>query len=117
MDGAFGLGGGSPRKDSDLKTLTRTDFKIEFIWQPPDSSKPPEDVAEIRKKMRAEEEKSKGAITVLDEASLASKAKKKTDDAQKRAEANVNGGPAVPPAAPPAATPPVPPAPPAGTPK
>ncbi len=72
--GAMGDGGSAAaaaEKGPELKTLTRTDFKIDFIWQPPGPDAKPEELAAIVKKLSDAVAKSKGAVTIdIDEAAL-----------------------------------------------
>ena len=51
-----------------LVKLTRTNFLIQFVWQPPTAEKPAKPIEDIRKDLIAAEsdEKNKGAIAALD---------------------------------------------------
>jgi len=64
--GAVGYGQGATGKNKppELKTLTRTDFKIEFVWQPPKVGEPTKDPNEILTALREAVKNSKGAATV-----------------------------------------------------
>ncbi len=46
-------GGGAPRPDQEFEktTLTRTNFMIQFVWQPPDPTTPPPTIEEIVTKL------------------------------------------------------------------
>ncbi|MDB5350850.1 MAG: type pilus assembly protein PilM [Planctomycetota bacterium] len=113
MEGAMGLGGGAAaaKKAHELKTLTRTDFKIEFIWQPNASDAKPMELAEIRKQLDEEVTKSKGAVGALDETAFTASSVEKSAKAFEKATAGASdlgkAGP-VPPTSP---TPPSTPAP------
>ena len=60
-DGAAWAGTTAKKK---LVTQTRTDFLIQFVWQPPTAEKPAKPIEEIRKELAAAEndEKNKGAV-------------------------------------------------------
>ncbi len=62
--------GGAASADKQVVKLTRTDFLIQFVWQPPAADAPAKPVEEILKELRAAEsdEKNKGAIAALDAA-------------------------------------------------
>jgi hypothetical protein len=108
-----GMPGMPNPNDPMAKLLTkrvRTDFLIQFIWQPPAPDAKPEEVAEINKKLREAEAdpKNKGAVTVSEEAmaSAAEGAAKQNLDAQaKAAEAQAKAAAAPAPGATPAPTP------------
>ena len=75
LAGEGGVAGAAAEKGPELKTLTRTDFKIDFIWQPPNPAPKPEDLAtlttEIKKKLSDAVAKSKGAVDIpIDEAAM-----------------------------------------------
>ena len=64
-----GMGGIPGAADAaKLVKLTRTDFLIQFIWQPPTADKPVKPIDEIRKDLIAaqSDEKNKGAIAAAD---------------------------------------------------
>jgi hypothetical protein len=67
---------GGPMMGADAKakveetTLTRTDFAIHFIWQPPEAGKEPPALEDIRKSLVEAEEKAKNAPKALSEADL-----------------------------------------------
>jgi type IV pilus assembly protein PilM len=77
MGGMFGgAGAGQSGKAEDMKTLTRTDFIIQFAWQPPtpeEAPKTPEELEEqvkaLREKMIEASKQFKGAVTI-DEGAL-----------------------------------------------
>jgi type IV pilus assembly protein PilM len=113
--GAYGaMAGGSgdagaTAKAPELKTLTRTDFKIDFIWQPPAPDAKPPDLAEIQKLLKDAEDKSKGAALVpLDETKFTTASVEKSAKAFEKAQA-ATAGQADAKAAPVAPTPPTPP--------
>jgi type IV pilus assembly protein PilM len=96
MMGNMGMMGTPKAKPGDVKSLTRTDFKIEFVWQPPKPEDLPKDEAEAKtkveelvKKMDEEEAKQKGSIKPLDEDALASLSKKRTEEAIKKIETDI----------------------------
>ncbi len=66
----FGQGrmGGSADAKKKLVTKTRTDFLLQFVWQPPTKEKPAKPIDEIRKDLIAaqSDEKNKGAVAALD---------------------------------------------------
>ena len=70
MPGASGSGGAVDKKK--LVTLTRTDFLIQFLWQPPTTEKPGKTIEEIRKLLLEAENdpKNKQAIAALDPTKL-----------------------------------------------
>jgi type IV pilus assembly protein PilM len=77
MGMGMGPGMGAATKKEDIDYLTRTDFKIEFLWQPPNPTDLPKTdeeriakIQELAKAMVAENEKKKGAIQ-FDETALA----------------------------------------------
>ncbi len=127
--GRFG-GGGNDASASKVKvqTLTRTDFLIQFIWQPPTAEKPAKPIEEIRKELLAAEsdEKNKGAVRSVEsnvEQALEQESIKESREAIKNkevAKGAVPPGPGAPATAPPAVAPaptpppaaPAPPAPP-----
>ena len=43
------MGGANNKKQQSLVTQTRTDFLIQFVWQPPTVEKPAKPIEEIRK--------------------------------------------------------------------
>jgi type IV pilus assembly protein PilM len=51
MNGMMGMMGGNPSasKNAPLVTQTRTDFLIQFVWQPPTVEKPAKSIEDIRK--------------------------------------------------------------------
>ncbi len=107
--GMMGAMPGAPgANDPMAKMLTkriRTDFLIQFVWQPPTPDTKPEEVAEIQKKLREAEAdpKNKGAVTVSEEAmaSATEAAAKQNLDAQaKAAEAQAKAAAAAPTATP-----------------
>ena len=109
--GKMGSRGGGSRgvakadKDPDLKTLTRTDFKLEFVWQPPKEGEPSKDTAEYLKAMAEAEAKSKGAVTVtVDEKAMEDASLEKSAQLVEQLNAEMEAGGA---AAPAAGTPPV----------
>ncbi len=124
----FGLNTGA-NDAKKLVKLTRTDFLIQFVWQPPAADKPSKSIDEIRKDLEAVEsdEKNKGAIAALDiskvEQQLDQESVKGSENMIKAAEAaeakaakapapGTAAAPAAPGAAPaPGATPPATPAP------
>ncbi len=66
--GGFGMGGrasafgrGGPTEE-DMTYLTRTDFVIHIVWQPPTEESPAKELAEIQKELREVEAKHGGAI-------------------------------------------------------
>jgi hypothetical protein len=109
--------------DPTAKMLTkriRTDFLIQFIWQPPAADAKPEELAEIEKKLREAEAdpKSKGAVAVPEDVmarDAEAAAKKKMDALTKAAEAQAKAAEAQAKAAP--AAPATAPAPAAAAPK
>ncbi len=116
--GAAGYGAkGAAKKAPDLKTLTRTDFKIEFVWQPPKADEPPKDLAEITKAMAEAAEKSKGAAEVIvDESKLEAASVEKSARLLEKRNSAAGGAPEA--EAPPATPSPTPaPGPAPGTPK
>ena len=68
--GAMGMGNTAASKN--LVKLTRTDFLIQFVWQPPTTEKPARPIEDIRKELVAAEtdEKNKGAIAAVDSAKI-----------------------------------------------
>ncbi len=62
MGGYGGMMGGPSDPNKEIKTLTRTDFVIQFLWQPLNADEVPRDPAEIRAEMIAAQEALKGAI-------------------------------------------------------
>ncbi len=91
--GMGGYGPGTAKKKDDVKTLTRTDFKIELVWQSPKPEDQPKTAEEMQAK-RDELEKAldeavkkagKGAIKQLDEAALAKASVEKSAQAVKEA--------------------------------
>ena len=72
MMGAMGGMGGAAAKKKQLVTQTRTDFLIQFVWQPPTPDKPAKPIEEIRKALAAAEndEKNKGAVAAYDSTKL-----------------------------------------------
>ncbi len=87
------MGMGMPKSSSkDVTTLTRTDFKIEFVWQPPkpeEAPKTPEEVGEklteLRKSMSEAAEKSKGSVRAFDESKLLELSLKESEEAKTKA--------------------------------
>ncbi len=68
MDGAGGYGrpgGSAAAEKAKAVTQTRTDFLLQFVWQPPTADKPAKPIAEIRTAL-AEAEKDKGAVATID---------------------------------------------------
>ncbi len=113
--GSFGGGSGQPDAKVKLQTLTRTDFLIQFIWQPPTPEKPAKPIEEIRKEVLAAEtdEKNKGAVQAanLSEQALVQESIKGSSEVLKNQEASKAGspaGPGQPPAVAPGAAPPIP---------
>jgi type IV pilus assembly protein PilM len=51
MNGGMGLGGNASASKTPLVTQTRTDFLIQFVWQPPTPDKPGKTLAEYRKEL------------------------------------------------------------------
>jgi type IV pilus assembly protein PilM len=72
MSGYGGMMGGAAAKKTQVVTQTRTDFLIQFIWQPPTPEKPVKPIEEIRKDLAAAEndEKSKGAVASIDQSKM-----------------------------------------------
>ena len=115
MGGPGGMGGIRPGfggndlggTKAKLQTLTRTDFLIQFIWQPPTAEKPAKPIEEIRKELLAAEtdEKNKGAVRAVEtakvEAALEQESIKEARDVIKNQEAS-RAAPGTP--APPAAS-------------
>ncbi|HEY2158494.1 MAG TPA: type IV pilus assembly protein PilM, partial [Isosphaeraceae bacterium] len=105
MGAMMGSVPGMPNANDPLaKMLTkrvRTDFLIQFVWQPPAPDSKPEEIAEINKKLRDAEAdpKNKGAVQVSEEA-LASAteaaAKQNLDVQTKAAEAQAKAAAAAP---------------------
>ena len=101
--------------DPTAKLLTkrvRTDFLIQFVWQPPAPDAKPEEREEVEKKLREAEadQKNKGAVaipedTMAKEAEAAAKKKMdalaKAAEAQAKAAQNAAGEPRPPPRRPP----------------
>jgi type IV pilus assembly protein PilM len=132
------MGGVAPKEQEKIEEskITRTNFMIQFLWQPPAPGGTPEKVEDIAKKLKEAQDKAKGAIPYLDPAeeekiSVASKqaTQKKLDEQEEKLKAlstppppgtTPGAAPAAPGAAPgaPAAAPstPAPPNPPATTP-
>ncbi len=108
MSGRAGFGGGvgAPADGKiKLQTLTRTDFLLQFIWQPPTSEKPAKPIEEIRKDLLAAEsdEKNKGAVRAAEtvtEQALEQESIKGSRELLKGQEANKARTPAAPAAAP-----------------
>jgi len=69
--GGMGMGGPASKK-APLLTLTRTDFLIQFVWQPGTIEKPLKTVEEFRKDLAAAEsdQKNKGAVAAIDPTKL-----------------------------------------------
>ena len=87
--------------------MTRTDFKIDFIWQPPNPAPKPENLAalttEIKKKLSDAVAKSKGAVDIpIDEAAMT---KASTEASARFYDKNNAAPPGAPPVAPPGAPP------------
>ncbi len=90
--------------DPTAKMLTkrvRTDFLIQFLWQPPAPDAKPEDQGEIQKKLTEAEtaKENKGAVPVSEDAmaeAAAAAAKKKVDAATKAIEAQAKAAAAQP---------------------
>jgi type IV pilus assembly protein PilM len=80
-----GMPAGKTKSKAEIKetTLTRTDFMIQFIWQPPDPTKPLEDLAEIHKKLDEAAKKNQGAIKPLDLAAVQAIERKSAEATQK----------------------------------
>ncbi len=76
-----GLSGGkaADAKAPEVKLLTRTDFKIEFIWQPPKPDDKPRDLAEIRKQLDDAVAASKGAIKDINVEALSKASEEKSE--------------------------------------
>lgn len=103
-----GMGMPQGKKNEDITTLTRTDFKIDFVWQPPkpeETPKTPEEaqekLAELRKSMQEVAEKSKGSVrarafdvTKLQELSLKESEEAKTKALQQIQQAIQKAAPA-----------------------
>ncbi len=75
MSSGMGRGmafGTNPAETKKVVKLTRTDFLIQFVWQPPTAEKPAKPIDEIRKALLAAEsdEKNKGAIAAVDTANI-----------------------------------------------
>jgi hypothetical protein len=93
--------------DPTAKLLTkrmRTDFLIQFIWQPPAADAVPEEIAEIQKKLTEAEAdpKNKGAVPVSEDVmarDTEAAAKQKIDALAKAAEAQAKAAGAAAPAA------------------
>ena len=68
MMGEGGMGGADAAAKK-LTTLTRTDFLIQFAWQPPTTAAPPKAIDEIRKEL-IEAEKAKGSVKIPTEDDL-----------------------------------------------
>jgi type IV pilus assembly protein PilM len=64
------MGGVDAQSKVEETTLTRTDFAIHFIWQPPEPDKEPPALEEIAKSLADAEEKAKNAPKALSEADL-----------------------------------------------
>lgn len=66
--GRMGMGSSLEQMKKNLVTLTRTDFMIQFIWQPPAADKPGPTIEDIRKKvLEAENDpKNREAIAAFD---------------------------------------------------
>lgn len=65
LSGMAGSASGGADPKAKLKTLTRTNFKIEFIWQPPAPDAKPDDLAEVKKKQDEARAKTKNAVAVI----------------------------------------------------
>ena len=107
LTGEGGVAGAAADKGPELKTLTRTDFKIDFIWQPPNPAPKPENLAalttEIKKKLSDAVAKSKGAVDIpIDEAAMT---KASTEASARFYDKNNAAPPGAPPVAPPGAPP------------
>jgi type IV pilus assembly protein PilM len=68
MEGGMGRGAGAADPKAKLVTQTRTDFLIQFIWQPPTPEKPAKPIEEIRKALLEAENdpKNKEAVRAYD---------------------------------------------------
>jgi type IV pilus assembly protein PilM len=101
----MGMYGAQKKDEKNIKYLTRTDFMIEVVWQPPDPTKPPEDLAELGKKIREAESKTKGATKtpVELEKALEDASKKASDQAVNKLNAAQGAGGTTPPGSAPAA--------------
>lgn len=116
--GATGYGAGATGKNKppELKTLTRTDFKIEFVWQPPKVGEPAKDPNEILTALQEAVKNSKGAATVdgataapVDETKLEAASVEKSAKLLQQRSGGEDAAPSAP-NAPAAPTPPSPPA-------
>jgi len=86
--GSMGFGNNAGGVDAKkLVKLTRTNFLIQFVWQPPTAEKPAKPIEDIRKDLIAAEsdEKNKGAIAALD----LSKVEQKLDQASVKSSENL----------------------------
>ena len=63
-----GMMGGLNQEQKNLVKLTRTDFLLQFIWQPPTADKPAKTIDEYRAELLVAEsdEKNKGAMAAID---------------------------------------------------
>lgn len=82
-------GGQSPADKSKIEAMTRqrTDFLIEFLYQPPAAGAKVKTAAEFKKDMDAAAAKKKGAATVISEASILAASKNAIRKAQTEREA------------------------------
>ena len=73
--GAGGMGGSNAKKNNPVVTLTRTDFLIQFVWQPPTPDKPSKPIEEIRKALKDAEDDPKNleAIRAFDSSKIEEK--------------------------------------------
>ena len=60
--GAMGDMAGTAEKGPELKTMVRTDFKIEFVWQPPNPTPKPEDLAKLVGEITQEAQRRGGKV-------------------------------------------------------
>jgi hypothetical protein len=72
------MGGNPAAKKKDEKTLTRTDFSIQLIWQPPTAETPAPDLQEITQKIREAESQAKGATQTFSEKDIEDASKKES---------------------------------------
>jgi hypothetical protein len=82
--GGSGMGGqmGGVDATKNMTYLTRTDFLIQFVWQPPTTETPAQAYEEIVKAIREAEtnEKNKGAVKIPTEAELEQESLKKSKE-------------------------------------
>ncbi|HEX8202994.1 MAG TPA: type IV pilus assembly protein PilM, partial [Isosphaeraceae bacterium] len=66
------MGGGNPaaKKKDETRYLTRTDFDLQLIWQPPSEETPAPETDELVQKIREAEELAKGETRTISEADI-----------------------------------------------